>query len=56
MYRFIELSEVLEVHAESLRIYGGSAGTRDAGLVESALGCEHVLADCSLPAAAILLR
>ncbi len=37
MFRFLELSEVEELHAESLRVYGGSAGTRDAGLVESAL-------------------
>jgi death-on-curing protein len=29
--------EVEELHAESLRIYGGSGGTRDVGLVESAL-------------------
>ncbi len=34
---FLTLDEVLLIHARSLAEHGGSAGTRDPGLVESAL-------------------
>jgi death-on-curing protein len=37
MFRFLELAEVDELHRESLSRFGGSAGTRDHGLLESAL-------------------
>jgi death-on-curing protein len=35
--RFLSLDEVLRIHARSLADHGGSDGTRDAGLIESAL-------------------
>lgn len=35
---FLTLDEVLYLHDESLRRFGGSEGVRDLGLVESALG------------------
>jgi death-on-curing protein len=35
--KFLTLPEVLHLHAESLRRYGGSAGIREPGLIESAL-------------------
>ena len=38
MFRFLERNEVDELHLDSLKAYGGTAGTRDDGLVESALG------------------
>jgi len=34
---FLGLDEVLEIHADQIRRYGGSAGVRDMGLLESAL-------------------
>jgi death-on-curing protein len=34
---FLELDDVLALHAESIRRFGGSAGLRDAGMLESAL-------------------
>ena len=36
--RFLTLDEVLYLHDESLDRFGGSAGIRELGLVESALG------------------
>ncbi|MBI3875074.1 MAG: type II toxin-antitoxin system death-on-curing family toxin [Verrucomicrobia bacterium] len=36
--RFLTLAEVLYLHDESLSRFGGSAGIREPGLVESALG------------------
>jgi death-on-curing protein len=36
--KFLSLAEVLYLHDESLKRYGGSAGIREPGLVESALG------------------
>jgi death-on-curing protein len=36
--KFLELAGVLYLHDESLRRYGGSAGIRELGLIESALG------------------
>lgn len=38
MFVFLELETVLAIHRRSLAEYGGSAGVRDAGLIESALG------------------
>lgn len=35
---FLSVEEVLELHTESLRRYGGTPGIRDQGLFESALG------------------
>jgi len=35
---FLTLDEVLRIHARSLVEHGGSDGTRDLGLIESALG------------------
>jgi len=34
---FLTLSEVLEIHANQIEFYGGSAGIRDQGLLEAAL-------------------
>ena len=34
---FLELEEVLELHARQLEAFGGSPGIRDRGLLESAL-------------------
>jgi death-on-curing protein len=36
--RFLTISEVLYLHDESLKRFGGSSGIREPGLVESALG------------------
>jgi len=36
--RFLTLDEVLYIHGESLKRFGGSAGIGNPGLVESALG------------------
>jgi death-on-curing protein len=36
--KFLTLAEVLYLHDESLARYGGSAGVREPGLIESALG------------------
>jgi death-on-curing protein len=36
--KFLSLAEVMYLHDESLGRYGGSAGVREPGLVESALG------------------
>ena len=35
---FVSFDQVLRVHEESLRCYGGSAGLRDEGLLRSAVG------------------
>lgn len=34
---FLDVDDVLEIHASQLEIYGGSAGLRDRGLLESAV-------------------
>ena len=34
---FLDVDDVLEIHASQLETYGGSAGLRDRGLLESAL-------------------
>ncbi|HVG25464.1 MAG TPA: type II toxin-antitoxin system death-on-curing family toxin [Thermoanaerobaculia bacterium] len=36
--RFLTLAQVLELHELQLGLFGGSSGTRDLGLLESALG------------------
>ena len=35
---FLSLDEVLSLHADQIRRYGGSGGTRDLGLLQSAMG------------------
>ena len=34
---FLSLEEVLELHADQLRLFGGTAGIRDKGALESAI-------------------
>src|SRR5258708_24343169 len=34
---FLELEEILEIHADQLKHYGGSDGIRDMGLLQSAI-------------------
>ena len=36
MMRYLVLEEVLALHAEAIRIHGGSEGVRDLGLIQSA--------------------
>ena len=36
--RFLSIEEVLALHAEQIRLFGGSTGLRDRGLLESAIG------------------
>lgn len=35
---FLTLDEVLSLHAEQIRLFGGSSGIRDLGLLQSAVG------------------
>lgn len=35
---FLTLDEVLSLHAEQIRLFGGSSGIRDVGLLQSAVG------------------
>ena len=35
---FLTLDEVLSLHAEQIRLFGGSSGIRDIGLLHSAMG------------------
>jgi death-on-curing protein len=35
---FLTLDEVLALHAEQIRLFGGSSGVRDVGLLQSAMG------------------
>ena len=35
--RWLDLAEVVDMHAEQLTLFGGAAGIRDQGLLESAL-------------------
>ena len=35
---FLTLDEVLSLHAEQIRLFGGSSGIRDVGLLHSAMG------------------
>jgi len=34
---FLDVEDVIEIHATQLEVYGGSAGLRDRGLLESAV-------------------
>jgi death-on-curing protein len=59
--RFLTLDEVLDLHADQIRRYGGSPGVRDRGLLESALamqsqsfGGQYVHPDLPAMAAAYL--
>jgi len=36
--RFLTLDETLSLHAEQIRLFGGSSGIRDIGLLQSAMG------------------
>ena len=36
--RFLSTEEVLALHAQQIRLFGGAAGVRDLGLLESAVG------------------
>lgn len=60
---FLTLDEVLEIHRDQLARYGGAAGIRDLGLVQSALaqpqatfGGQFLHADVSEMAAAYLFH
>ena len=35
---FLAIDEVLSLHAEQIRLFGGSSGIRDVGLLQSAMG------------------
>ena len=35
---FLTLDEILSLHEEQIRLFGGSHGVRDTGLIESAIG------------------
>ena len=37
MIEFLTLDDILETHREQIRVYGGSDGVRDLGLLQSAL-------------------
>ena len=57
--RFLNIEQVLELHADAIREYGGDAGIRDRGLLESAVaqpkstyGGEYLHADIAEMAAA----
>ncbi len=59
--RFLSLDEVIEIHADQIGRYGGSPGTRDLSLLESALampesgfGGQYLHADLYEMAAAYL--
>ncbi len=43
--RFLTLAEVLEIHRDQIMRYGGTAGIRDVGLLESALGVPSMTYD-----------
>jgi len=53
-WTWIALNTILAVHEEQLREHGGAAGTRDAGLLESALNRPLHLAAYGAPDAADL--
>jgi len=60
---FLTLDEVLQLHAESLEEFGGSAGVRDIALIESAIatprqmfGGEYLHPDLASMAAAYLFH
>ena len=43
--RFLGLEEVLALHAEQIELYGGAAGVRDLGLLESAVSAPETSFD-----------
>jgi death on curing protein len=45
---FLTLDEILALHDVQVRLFGGSAGTRDFGLLESAIGNAEVTFDGQL--------
>lgn len=45
--RFLGLEEVLALHSEQVALYGGSAGVRDLGLLESAVATPSATFDGS---------
>ena len=49
---FVSLAQVLELHAHSLALYGGTSGIRDCGQVESAIGAAE--SEVSLTGARVL--
>ncbi|MBN2193511.1 MAG: type II toxin-antitoxin system death-on-curing family toxin [Polyangiaceae bacterium] len=60
---FLDVEDILEIHATQLEIYGGGAGLRDRGLLESAVaqpqasfGGEYVHDDLFAMAAAYLFH
>jgi len=63
VYQFLTLDDVLETHIEQIETYGGSYGTRDLGLLKSALaqpeamfGGQYLHADLFEMAAAYLFH
>lgn len=46
--RFLSVEEVLSLHADQLELYGGSAGIRDRGALESAVETPRVTFDGEL--------
>jgi death-on-curing protein len=45
---FLTFDEVLSLHAEQIRLFGGSSGIRDVGLLQSALGSTEATFDGAL--------
>ena len=37
MIQYLTIDQVLELHAEAIRLFGGSPGVRDLGLIDSAV-------------------
>ena len=42
---FLTFDEVLSLHAEQIRLFGGASGIRDLGLLQSALGSTEATFD-----------
>ncbi len=62
-FRFLDLSEVLEIHESRIELYGGTKGVRDLSLLQSAVaqpqagfGGEYVHSDVYEMAAAYLFH
>lgn len=45
---FLTLDEVLSLHAEQIRLFGGSSGIRELGLLQSAMGSVEATFDGAL--------
>ena len=63
MFEFLTLDDIMESHREQIRVYGGTEGIRDLGLLESALaqpmakyGGEYLHKDVCAMAAAYLFH